>query len=174
MTDTYRTAVNPYTAKAAEARAKLERERAAAAEVKRQRADMLREVNEAITPLYAYLHDGVRLSHHAVSYGLHLCSEADMLTRLPDIIGSTHFAEHAERIERDASRLARRESLGLGTVDRPSLLARLAWPVSATATGAAISCAVAGDLDPWRIVTFIVVGLPINFWWFGTFKRSPP
>ena len=61
----------------------------------------------------------------------------------------------------------------LDPVDRPSLLARLAWPVSATATSAAISCAIAGDLDPWRIVTTIVIGLPINFWWFGTFKRSP-
>ena len=174
MTDTYRTAVNPYTAKAAEARAKLERQRVEAAEVERQRDDMLREINEAIAPLYVYLHDGVRLSHSAVSYGLHLCSEADMLTRLPDILGSTHFAEHAEKIERDASRLARRESLGLATVDRPSLLARLAWPVSATAGSAAISCAIMGDLDPWRIVTFIVIGLPINFWWFGTFKRSTP
>ena len=184
MTDTYRTAVNPYTAKAAEARAKLERQRVEAAEVERQRDDMLREINEAIAPLRVHRERGhpevsrVRLTHAQADSSLVLCFEVEMLARLPSIISSTFFAECAENLAVEAARkqqrIARRESLGLATVDQPSLLARLTWPVSATAASAAISCAIMGDLDPWRIVTFIVIGLPINFWWFGTFKRSTP
>lgn len=180
MTDTYRTAVNPYTAKAEEARAKLQRQRAEAAEVERQRAEMLREINEAISPLRVVRnrsHYGcaVEIDHESGrSPAILLCSETDMLETLPRIIGSTRFAEAAEQLERDASHIARRESLGLATVDRPSLLERLAWPVSATAGSAAISCVIMGDLDPWRIVTTIIIGLPINFWWFGTVKRSLP
>lgn len=51
MTDNYRTSENPYAAKAAAARAKLEASRHRATEEERQRVTMLAEINEAIAPL---------------------------------------------------------------------------------------------------------------------------
>ena len=96
MTDPYRTAVNPYTAKAEEACAKLQRERTAATELEAQRVALLAEVNAGLAPFQVYRRQGytlesntVRLTHPDSGEACYLCNEDSMLEdpKLLDALG---------------------------------------------------------------------------------------
>lgn len=174
MTDTYRTAVNPYTAKAAEARAKLESERIAANELEAQRLALLADVNAGLAPFQVYRRQGntfenntVRLTHPDSGITCYLCDEAKLLEDLPWVLSTAHFATKIESIENDIRKRAVRRAT----------LRRCVEPVALAIVATALSCAVHVMLDDFewgRAVFVLACCLAFNLWYFGTFKRSPP
>ena len=127
MTDTYRTAVNPYAAMAAEARAKLESDRIAANELEAQREALLAEVNAGLAPFRVI-----------------------------------------EAVEADVKKRAARRAM----------LRRAVEPVSLAVVGtvlvSALHYALDGDFEWGRLAFVLTCSLAFNFWYLGTFKRSPP
>ena len=127
MTDPYRTAVNPYAAMAAEARAKLESDRIAANELEAQREALLAEVNAGLAPFRVI-----------------------------------------EAVEADVKKRAARRAM----------LRRAVEPVSLAVVGtvlvSALHYALDGDFEWGRLAFVLTCSLAFNFWYLGTFKRSPP
>ncbi len=170
MTDTYRTAVNPYTAKAEEARTKLQRERTAATELEAQRVALLAEVNAGLAPFRVYRRQGgtfefntVRLTHPSSSLDLGICYEDTMLEDLPRRVGTAAFATAIESIEADIKK----------RTARTAAIRRFAEPVAVSIGGTLLSCMVFG-FELGRIAFVLTGTLTFNLWYFGTFKRSPP
>lgn len=171
MTDTYRTAVNPYTAKAAEARAKLQRERTAATELEAQREALLAEVNAGLAPFRVYRRQGgtfesntVRLTHPGSGLDLGICYEDTMLEDLPRRVGTAAFATVIETIEAD---IKKREA-------RMAAIRHFAEPVGLAIAGTMLTSTLRGAFEWGHAVFVLVCSLTFNLWLFGTFKRSPP
>ena len=175
MTDTYRTAVNPYATKAEEACAKLQRERTAATELEAQRVALLAEVNAGLAPFEVYRRQGgtfenntVRLTHPDSGEACYLCNEDSMLEDLPRRLGTAHFAKCVEQLEESVKKRAARGAKLRRAVEPVSLA------VVSTVLVSALHYALDGDFEWGRAVFVLVCCLAFNLWYFGTFKRSPP
>lgn len=175
MTDPYRTAVNPYAAMAAEARAKLESDRIAANELEAQREALLAEVNAGLAPFRVYRKQGgtfepntVRLTHPSSSLDLGICYEDVMLEDLPRRMSTAAFAKVIDAVEADVKKRAARRAM----------LRRAVEPVSLAVVGtvlvSALHYALDGDFEWGRLAFVLTCSLAFNFWYLGTFKRSPP
>ena len=186
MTDPYRTAVNPYSAMAAEARAKLESDRIAVNELEAQREVLLAEVNAGLAPFRVYRKQGgtsepntVRLTHPSSSLDLGICYEDVMLEDLPRRISTAAFAKVIEAVEADVKkRAARVEADVKKRAARRAMLRRAVEPVSLAVVGtvlvSALHYALDGDFEWGRLAFVLTCSLAFNFWYLGTFKRSPP
>ena len=175
MTDPYRTAVNPYAAMAAEARAKLESDRIAANELEAQREALLAEVNAGLAPFRVYRKQGgtfenntVRLTHPDSGDAYFLCDEDQMLEDLPRRLGTAHFAKCIEQLETSVKKRAARKAMLRRSVEPVSLA------VVGTVLVSALHYAIDGDFEWGRAVFVLACCLAFNLWYFGPFKRSHP